>query len=378
MAKHQKHTKLVMPGSGLYASNEWGLVGTNCGLIKKVSKQLVDELGQRYKMSYMDADHKAGDDANNGSTYFLEYEDKINYHRFETKKLLNTFDFRQLFSESDIHLINGNHFKSQKQIVFIDAEKEKSLLKRLDQLTDIRAIVLKDPMEIYKFIRKKIESKNVPVFEIGQTGRLAAIIKADLIDSRSNIKALVLAGGKSLRMGQDKSQIKYHGKSQALYLFDLLKRLMDDVFISTTESAEHKWEVPVIKDTFMGLGPFGAILSAFREDPNSAWLVVACDLPFVNENTIHKILDYRDPSKYATAFHNKETNFPDPLITLWEPKAYSRMLQFLALGNSCPRKVLINSDIKLLKAEENWLKNVNNPEDLKEVFSIIRSLEVSE
>jgi len=62
------------------------------------------------------------------------------------------------------------------------------------------------------------------------------------------------------------------------------------------------------------------------------------------------------------------------LITLWEPKAYSRMFQFLVQGYSCPRKVLINSDIKLLEAEKNWLKNVNSPEDLKEVISLIASL----
>jgi molybdopterin-guanine dinucleotide biosynthesis protein A len=363
MGKHQKHTKLIRPASGFYARNEWGLVGTNCGLIKRVAKQLVSELGQWYKISYMDADHKAGDDE--PSNYYLEYEDKIKYHRFNIGREMNEFDFKQQFIDSDIHLINGNHFKSKKQIVFVDELKEKSLLKRLDQLTDIRAIVLKDTIDIYGFLKEKIEDRNIPILKIEQIGQLSSIMETNLADANTKIKALVLAGGKSQRMGQDKSQIQYFGKPQTIHLYDLLKTYIDDVFVSTTPKATDDWDLPVLPDTFTGLGPYGAILSAFREDPNSAWLVIACDLPFVEGATIEKLLMERDPSKYATAFHNVETNFPDPLITLWEPKAYSRLFQFLAQGYSCPRKVLINSDIKSIEALGSWLRNVNSPEELE-------------
>jgi len=41
-----------------------------------------------------------------------------------------------------------------------------------------------------------------------------------------------------------------------------------------------------LTDTFIGLGHMVAILSAFREQPNAAWFVVACDLPLLDDNTM--------------------------------------------------------------------------------------------
>ena len=77
-----------------------------------------------------------------------------------------------------------------------------------------------------------------------------------------------------------------------------------------------------IEDTFFNLGPFGGICSAFQKDPNSAWMVLAIDLPFVNEDLVKLLLEKRNPSKVATAIKGKGKQFPEPLITIYEPKAY--------------------------------------------------------
>ncbi len=66
---------------------------------------------------------------------------------------------------------------------------------------------------------------------------------------------------------------------------------------------------------------------------------------------------------------NDSTGFPDPLITLWEPRAYPVMLEFLGLGYSCPRKVLINSDVEIVHGDQEWLTNVNTTEQLDLVKS---------
>jgi molybdenum cofactor guanylyltransferase len=122
----------------------------------------------------------------------------------------------------------------------------------------------------------------------------------------------------------------------------------------------------LIVDTFTDLGPFGAILSAFRDNPNTAWLVVACDLPLLTENTIKTLMENRNPSAVATTYRSPESEegFPEPLITIWEPKSYAILLQFLAQGVSCPRKVLINSDTHIINPSvPEALMNVNTPEE---------------
>ena len=370
MAKHQKHTKLTRPNYGNYARNEWGFVGTNCNRIKSICSEIASSLSASWNVGYMDADHKSGDEQVEVGPFNLDYEDKIHYHNFASNRSFNDFDFRHNFEYTDILLINGNHFVAKKQIVFIDPAKEKSLLKRIDQLTDIRAVVV-EGIEPYDFIQEKIKDRNIPIIKHDQIQQLINIIETQYLDQVSRIKGLVLAGGGSTRMGKDKSQLKYHGRSHALHLYELLNSRLEEVYISTTKEKSEDWSQQVLPDSFLGLGPFGAILSAFRSDPNAAWFVLACDLPFVDQSAIEKILKNRDPSKYATAFLNHDTGFPDPLVTLWEPKSYGRILHFLAQGYSCPRKVLINSDVALIEPENNWLMNVNNPDEYQKAVDLI-------
>jgi len=67
----------------------------------------------------------------------------------------------------------------------------------------------------------------------------------------------------------------------------------------------------------------------------------------------------------ARTFAIPEEGFPEPLITVWEPKAYPILLSFLAQGYSCPRKVLRNNDVQIIKAQyPEKLMNVNTEEEL--------------
>lgn len=182
------------------------------------------------------------------------------------------------------------------------------------------------------------------------------------------LEGLVLAGGKSTRMGSDKGEMLWHGKAQRYYLADLLRSLGLNTHISCRDVAQiHDFhpEYQYITDSFLDLGPMGALLSAFRQNPDVAYLVVACDMPLVNLSTFQTLMNNRNSEKLATAFLNPESNFPEPLITIWEPQSYATLLSFLAEGYSCPRKVLINSDIQLiLPSYAKALMNVNRVEDI--------------
>ena len=115
-----------------------------------------------------------------------------------------------------------------------------------------------------------------------------------------------------------------------------------------------------------GMGPFGAIISAMMSDPESAWLVLACDLPNLDLTTLQALIEKRNPTKVATAVRGHGNPFPEPLISIYEPRAYPRMLQFLSLGYACSRKVLINSDVELWDIDDNELiLNVNTVEEKK-------------
>ena len=232
-------------------------------------------------------------------------------------------------------------------------------------------IILADADDVFDFIKEAVPNwDKLPLYKLDETEKIVSFFKTQMQNAKPVLNGLVLAGGKSERMGFDKGAVSWHGKEQRYYMADMLKSFCDEVFIScrADQQAEIDDKYPSIADTFTGLGSFGAILSAFREKPDSAWLVVACDLPLVDENTLKYLTDNRDVSTVATAYQSSFDNFPEPLITIWEPKSYPVLLSFLAQGYSCPRKVLINSDVCLLNAPNpDDLTNVNTPEELDKI-----------
>ena len=187
---------------------------------------------------------------------------------------------------------------------------------------------------------------------------------------------LVLAGGKSKRMGFDKGSIKWHGKEQRYYMADLLGGVCNEVFISCRPEQQHNidHQYKTLADSYPVVGPYGAILSAFKEKPDVAWLVIACDLPLLDTATLQYLIQHRDTASIATTFESPFDQLPEPLITIWEPTAYPVLLSFLSEGLSCPRKALIRSgtNVKILTPPNpQALMNANTPEDAGKVKEIL-------
>ncbi|AYZ11659.1 molybdenum cofactor guanylyltransferase [Chryseobacterium arthrosphaerae] len=189
------------------------------------------------------------------------------------------------------------------------------------------------------------------------------------------VNGLVLAGGKSVRMGKAKDLLHWHGKEQRYFAADLIAPFCEEVFISCRQDQLENFDpgYKALTDTFLNMGPFGGILSALRSRRDTAWLVVACDLPLLDPKSLEFLLRSRDPEKAATTYKSPFDGLPEPLITIWEPKSYPLLLHFLGMGNTCPRKVLINSDTLILKPENpDALMNVNTPEDAEKAKQIMK------
>ncbi|SHF29824.1 NTP transferase domain-containing protein [Chryseobacterium takakiae] len=189
------------------------------------------------------------------------------------------------------------------------------------------------------------------------------------------LNGLILTGGKSLRMGNPKDKINWHGKEQRYYAADLLASLCDQVFISCRQDQLENFnsDYQALPDTFVNMGPFGGLLSALDFQRDKAWLVIACDLPLLDKNHIKFLIQSRDPEKTATAYENPSDGLPEPLIAIWEPKSYPLLQHFLAKGNTSLRKILINSDATILQPKNpDFLMNVNTPEDLEKAQRILK------
>lgn len=186
------------------------------------------------------------------------------------------------------------------------------------------------------------------------------------------IYGLVLAGGKSTRMGKDKGLIPYHGMPQRDYLYHLLSRVCDRTFMSIRPEQQNDFpdDMETIVDENKYKGPYNGLLSAHEKHPKVAWLVLACDLPLIDLQSLQELIAARDPNTMATSFAQKADPLPEPLCAIWEPNAFETSLAYLESGNgTCPRKFLINNEVKLVfPYNPNVLLNANSEEEYKEAI----------
>lgn len=181
---------------------------------------------------------------------------------------------------------------------------------------------------------------------------------------------LVLAGGASTRMQRDKALLQYHGRSQIEWAYELIAPHCAATFVSVRADQREdpvRSKFPQIVDRQAGSGPLAGITSALLEHPKAAWLVVACDLPFLTEETLRKLIAERDAARIATAYRSSHDGLPEPLCAIWEPASKELAQAQLSSNKNCPRKLLINSDCKLIDLPDpHALDNVNTPDELNE------------
>ena len=170
-------------------------------------------------------------------------------------------------------------------------------------------------------------------------------------------------------MGSDKALLSRDGQSQLAFAAGTLRGLVDRVFVSTRadqKDEEQRRQFDLIIDRYDGLGPVAGILSAMEEHPDVDWLVVACDLPNIDEETLRCLLDHRNTEHPFVAFESSHDGLPEPLCALYRAGSADTVRSFIADKVHCPRKILIRSDTMLLQQPNpRALDNVNTPEDLR-------------
>lgn len=339
-------------------------------------EKLIKNLSEKYLIGYVKHDaHK----------FNIDHEEKDTYRMYNSganKVLINdpehfaivergkenaksSLDFalqKKYLLNSDFVFVEGYKYNPYPKIVIIDEKNQ--ILKDFEdgKVTNVVAFIGTELIS---------EKFNIPYFNRNDIERISNFILSYFDEKKLQIPlyGLVLAGGKSSRMKTNKADLIYHGKSQLEHSCDLLSKFCDKVFISSREEQNYISEYEKIHDNFLNIGPMGGILSALTNYPNSAFFILACDMPYITEKSIKNLIKERNDFKFATSYINLENNFPEPLCTIYEPKSKIRLLDFLSIDYTCPRKVLINSEVKLVKPEDNIeMSNINHPEEYKETL----------
>lgn len=194
-------------------------------------------------------------------------------------------------------------------------------------------------------------------------------------DAIPSVYGLILAGGSSTRMRRDKASLEYAGEPQLDRVFALARRHLPEVYVSVrADQTGDRLRAgrPLVVDAFDGGGPIVGIRSALALRPDVAWLVLACDLPFLSDEVLRHLLRERAPQGVATAYRSRYDGLPEPLCAIWEPGAAAPLASWQSAGRSCPRKFLVNHPVKLIEPlEARALDNVNTPEEYQEALAVL-------
>ena len=184
--------------------------------------------------------------------------------------------------------------------------------------------------------------------------------------ARAPLYGLLLAGGSSTRMQRDKAALEFHGRPQLDWAYELLGRHCERVFVSVR--ADQRVDAvrrgyPQIVDAHAGRGPIAGIAAAQAAHPQAAWLVLACDLPFVDDEVLARLVGAREAKQAITAYRSTHDGLPEPLCAVFEPESAAAVREAIAAGRNCPRKLVITSGVPLLEQAIAALGNVNTPEE---------------
>jgi len=193
---------------------------------------------------------------------------------------------------------------------------------------------------------------------------------------KEQLTGLVVCGGKSSRMGTDKSKIIYYGEQQRYYLYKLLQKFCEHVYISCNEEQaayiDPSYEFIPDDKTYADIGPAAAILSAVKRYPGRNWLVIACDYPFINEENIVRFVHTLKERTEVAAFYNPPKKVYEPLLGYYSAKCMEPMITILKGENYSLQHYLkiVNANKHVATALE--IKNINTPDEMRAVKKALK------
>lgn len=163
---------------------------------------------------------------------------------------------------------------------------------------------------------------------------------------RSELTGIILAGGKSSRMGREKGLVEFHGKPLIQYGIDLLARYTDHLLISSDNSDYLPFGLELVPDAITGQGPVAGLAASLQHSATPWNLVIACDLPFLEPGLIDILLESDHESQAVIPVHHGGM---EPLVGRYHSDLATQFAQAVSSGNLALHKLLLTMKVHYLE-----------------------------
>lgn len=175
--------------------------------------------------------------------------------------------------------------------------------------------------------------------------------------------AIILAGGKSSRMGTDKSLLPVHGKPLISNVADQLSPFFDEVIIGANDMQKYAFlNFPVIPDIVKDKGPLMGILSCLKASSNDINFIAACDIPLININLVKKMIRLSADADIVMPVSRNEKY--EPLFAIYKKSVIPMAEEILTKNSGKIIELLKYARCQFVDMDNSiWYRNLNKKDD---------------
>lgn len=183
---------------------------------------------------------------------------------------------------------------------------------------------------------------------------------------RENATAIILAGGKSSRMGRDKSLLSTTNLPLIGKIVSQLEDHFQEIIIGANDIEKYRFlNLPVVPDREEGKGPLMGIYSTLLHSKHEINFVVACDIPDINIEYVKELIRQAKDHQIVVPTWNDGKH--EPLFAVYKRSILDNVKNLLDAGQRKISLLFELVDVKYapLPDDIKWYKNLNTLEDYK-------------
>jgi molybdopterin-guanine dinucleotide biosynthesis protein A len=184
---------------------------------------------------------------------------------------------------------------------------------------------------------------------------------------------IVLAGGKSSRMGRNKAFLEWQGQLLIERSLQVLGTIFSEIIISTNSPELYEsYGVKTVQDIYAEQGPLGGLHACLREAQKDYSFFVACDMPFLDPEVIRFLADLTGKESVivpdvAGGLHPLHAFYHKNCLPIIEKKLETKRLKLIELFQECTVRYVREEELKGFPQISQTFSNINTPQEWLEI-----------
>ena len=190
---------------------------------------------------------------------------------------------------------------------------------------------------------------------------------------KSTITGIILAGGKSSRMGEDKGFLKLNGKTFMSSIIAALKPIVGEIIIVSNNSEYDVFNLKRVADSMEDSGPLAGLYSGLLHSETENNIVLSCDVPLISSSVLKKLLEGAPSETEVIQFESEGKTMP--LVAMYKKECRHHFLKLLQTNERRLRFAIDQLNVKTITLDSELGKTVRNINTISELKDLKHEFE---